>query len=313
MVILGLVIYFLYQAVANNEKFDEQFLAALNHAFRWQNVGYLLMLFSLIFINWACEAGKWKVLVSKLEEISFWESFKGVLAGLAMSFVSTTNAGAYFGRVWHLRSTGRYEMLGGMILNSLSQNAITYFFSGIGLVYYLNWKGVLANQWFAWVVVIWVVVALLTLLVIFRAVIFIKWFERFPKIYKYLHLMASYDLKEILTIIAISALRYCTYFTQFSLILILFGVDLPIQQLLAGISLVYLAKTIIPNFSFLTDLGIREFSAIYLLGEEGFGVPDATIISATLSIWLINIVFPVAVGAIFTWQMRISQKTYKEK
>ncbi|MFT5913539.1 MAG: hypothetical protein ACJAWV_000011 [Flammeovirgaceae bacterium] len=308
VVILLAIAFGLYRATFHNEQFDEQFISAVRGAFSAENIFFILPLFGLIFLNWAFEAWKWQILVTKLEEISFWEAFKGVLTGLTMAFISTTNAGAFFGRVWQLKSETRYHILGGMFLNSLSQNAITYFCGGIGLIYFLSWKNTLESSLTIWLIIAYAILAIGTLVAIFKAVLFIKWFKRFPKIYPYLEMMASYGTRETFKILFISFLRYATYFTQFILILIVFGVDLKFEQYFSGISLVYLAKTMIPNFSFLTDLGIREFSSIQFLGESGFGIPNATIVASTLSLWFINILFPVAIGSIFTWQAKILRK-----
>ncbi len=308
VIILLAIAFGLYRATFHNEDFDEQFIDAVRTALSIKNTFFLLPLFGLIFLNWAFEAWKWQLLVAKLEEISFWEAFKGVLTGLTMAFISTTNAGAFFGRVWQLKSETRYHILGGMFLNSLSQNAITYFFGGVGLVYFLSWKNTLDSSITTWLIIAYAILAIGTLVVIFKAVLFIRWFKRFPKVYPYLEMMAKYRNGEIVKILFISFLRYATYFTQFILILMAFGVSLKFEQFFSGISLVYLAKTMIPNFSFLTDLGIREFSSIQFLGESGFGIPNATIVASTLSLWFINILFPVAVGSIFTWQAKILRK-----
>ena len=311
ILILGIAVYFIYHSVNNNENFNEEFKASIFRALQWENAIGLVVLFVLIAFNWAFEALKWKHLVKKLEKVSFVEAFKGVLTGLTMSFVTTTNAGAYFGRVWQLKNERRYEILGGVVINSLSQSAVTYFFGGIGLIYFLTWKDLVRPEWFWYHQIGYIIVALSVIFFVFNSGKLVRVFQRLTKVYRYLEIIQQYTLKDNLIVLALSMFRYFTYFSQFTIIMILFGVDLPMEQLLAGISLVYLAKSIIPNFSFLTDLGIREFTAMQLMGSNGFGVSDALVISATLSLWLINILFPVAIGAIFTWQMRILNQKKK--
>ncbi|MGB0523888.1 MAG: lysylphosphatidylglycerol synthase transmembrane domain-containing protein [Flammeovirgaceae bacterium] len=308
IIILSVVGYFIYRAVQSDENFNDDFMRSVEHAMQWENLLWLVVLCSLIAVNWSFEALKWQYLVSKLEQITFFEALKGVLTGLTMSFVSTTNVGAYFGRVWQLRSEWRYKILGGMVVNSLSQTAITYFFGGIGLIYFLTWKGIMRSEWYWMHQIVYMIAAAATVLMVFRSGKLVQVFQKTPRIYQYLEIIKQYTFRDNLIILGFSGLRYLTYFTQFFIVLQLFGIELPLGHILSGITLVYLAKSVIPNFSFLTDLGIREFSAMQLMGSNGYGVPDAMIISATLSLWLINILFPVIVGSIFTWQMRFLSK-----
>lgn len=308
--ILAVAIFFIHRSIEGNENFNDDFMKAVHNALQWKNAWWLVLLFLLIAVNWSFEALKWKYLVSKLETITFLGAFKGVLTGLTMSFVSTTNAGAYFGRVWQLKHERRYEVLGGIVINSFSQTAITYFFGGFGLNYYLMWNGTLPETWFWPYQVFYGLVVLICIVLVFRSGKSVRLLQRMTKVYRYLEIISKYTFRDNLIVLGLSSLRYITYFSQFYIVLQLFGIELPLGHLVSGISLVYLAKSIIPNFSFLTDLGIREFTAMQLMGENGYGVPDAMIISATLSLWLINVLFPVIVGSVFTWQMRIlSNKT----
>jgi hypothetical protein len=305
--LLGIVLGWLYWMLSQNEHFNEEFIATLYTAFSTENLHMMLPLLLGIVLNWLLEAVKWKMLASKIEEISLWTSFKGVLAGLAMSVIITNNTGAYLGRVWSLQSASRYQVLGGMVLNSFSQNVVTHLLGYIGFYYWIYWKG-----WVSGPVAIGICTTVLMLsstlvYIILRSVNLLEKLKRFDKIYPYLQVMQAYSMKEQLQMLGLSFIRYCIYAYQFGTVLLFFKVELPWPQFLSGISLVYLAKSSIPNFSFLTDLGIREFSALQFLGKNGFGVADAQIISATLTIWFINLVLPVAIGSFFLLKMKLTR------
>jgi uncharacterized membrane protein YbhN (UPF0104 family) len=69
-----------------------------------------------------------------------------------------------------------------------------------------------------------------------------------------------------------------------------------------GVSGTFLLKSVVPSVSALADLGMRELSAIYffsLLGQSSLSV-----MSASLSLWFINIAIPSLVGLLFIWRLK---------
>ena len=72
---------------------------------------------------------------------------------------------------------------------------------------------------------------------------------------------------------------------------------------LAGITWVFLAKSVIPTFNFLSDLGIREFSAVLFF--DSFSVPVEPIVLASLLIWVINILIPTLSSMPLMWKLRL--------
>lgn len=309
-VIFALMVFFIYRSISNKEKFSDDFMRAITQMLTLENTPFIVLVVVLIFLNWAFEAWKWQLLVKKMQALSFFEAFQGVLTGVAVSFVSTNYTGHYLGRVWQLEHKDRYKILGAMFLNGASQAYIVYYAGVLGLIYFLNWNGTIPDSYYPWVMISVALGSLAIGVLEYYMIGYVKYLERFAKIYAYLKIMKSYPFKEVLGLALISALRYITYCSQFGLLLWLFNAEfsLSFPQLISGISLVYLAKALIPNLSFLTDLGIREFTAIQFLGAEGYGMPDGIIIASTLTLWFLNILIPVISGAVFALKMKINNQ-----
>jgi uncharacterized membrane protein YbhN (UPF0104 family) len=64
-------------------------------------------------------------------------------------------------------------------------------------------------------------------------------------------------------------------------------------------------KSVLPSFNFLSDLGIREFSAVYFFSP--LGVDEIAIISASLLIWLINLLAPAMVGFFYVLRLKMGE------
>ncbi|MES2732218.1 MAG: UPF0104 family protein, partial [Bacteroidota bacterium] len=59
-------------------------------------------------------------------------------------------------------------------------------------------------------------------------------------------------------------------------------------------------------FHFLSDLGVREFSALYIF--EFYHASLSAVLAATLSLWLLNILLPALSGSALVWRLKIRQK-----
>jgi uncharacterized membrane protein YbhN (UPF0104 family) len=65
---------------------------------------------SVIFlmpINWALESLKWKYLISEIEKVSFFKSFKAVWTGVAVGHFTPNRIGEFGGRIYFLQKDNR--------------------------------------------------------------------------------------------------------------------------------------------------------------------------------------------------------------
>jgi uncharacterized membrane protein YbhN (UPF0104 family) len=271
---------------------------------------YLGLVVGLTALNWSLEARKWQVLARRIERVPFGRALRGVLAGASIGFVSQVNAGDFVGKIGTLHSDRRLDALGAVLLGSLVQTFVTLAF---GTAAYALFLGRVPQPLTAGPAAV-----LLGLLAILGLLLGLyarraqlepllarwSWLRRFGR---HVHVMQTYPLREVLGVIGWAVLRHLTFTVQFLLVLRLFGVMLPLRDAWTVVNLVFLAKTVVPTVHFLSDLGVREFSALYFFGF--FGVPAARVASATLALWVVNLLVPVVVGSGFALQLTYFRST----
>ena len=99
--------------------------------------------------------------------------------------------------------------------------------------------------------------------------------------------------REAAVLVGLSALRYVVFSTQFALLVRAFAPGAPWAPVVAGIAVVYLLKSAVPQLT-LGDLGVREGVAVFVLA--GAGVPAAAALNASLAVFVVNLVLPAAAG-----------------
>lgn len=258
-------------------------------------------LFLLTPLNWAFEALKWQILAQRVERISFLEACRGVLAGLSMGFVLPSQVGDTAGRLLSLRTDRRWQAIGATLVAGGMQFYVALLF---GLVALLLLPALPSGyRWLVYVLLFCVAAGLLLATVRRKlTVVSVGWLKRFEN---YWLVAAYYTNRELLSAFLAASLRYLTFSVQFGLALHLFDIHLPLRQMASGIGLVYLGKTLIPAFNLLSDLGIREASALFVFGQ--WQVPAPQILAATLTLWLINILLPVLIGLLAIWQINLKK------
>lgn len=261
----------------------------------------------LIPVNWAFEAWKWQRLALKVEQISFWEAYQGVLAGLALSTFTPMMIGDYAGKILMLKTHKRTASIGAILLGNGMQLYVSLLFGALSYAYfiYIAQPKPLALHWS--ILGLLVVLLLLGILIAFslQRINFLDSNRKlFRTVGQYFVVLKTYSLAEIRYIFLIATGRYITFSAQFLLVLQLFKIELPLMVLVAGIGVVFLTKTLGAAFNFLGDLSIRAITSVYYFGY--FGVQLSLITTATFTIWLINVLFPVIVGSVFVLTLRFS-------
>jgi hypothetical protein len=82
---------------------------------------------------------------------------------------------------------------------------------------------------------------------------------------------------------------------QYGFALYLFSVLLNPVQLFATVSLCFLVLSCLPNFA-IAELGMRGVVGIWIIGF--YSTNSAGILLAALSLWVVNLVLPAAMGAL---------------
>ena len=264
----------------------------------------------LVPVNWGLEARKWQVLIRPVETISFFNSFKAVLAGLAFSMNTPNRIGEYGGRVLYVHEGHRWKAFSLTIIGSFSQLIITLVMGLGGLIFLLLNPVTAAGiaDYYIWIRVLLsgsVLVTLFLFLLYFRLGQITKWVEKLPKARPFLqHITIIEDLPVtiLLRTISLSFARYIIFVFQYILLLQLFDVEVAVWHSFWLISVLYLILAITPTIA-LAEAGIRGQVSLLLftlVSANKFGI-----VGAATGIWFINLVIPALVGSLLFLSLKI--------
>ena len=270
--------------------------------------GPVLLALALVPLNWGLEAWKWQRLASHLAPgHSYGRSLRAVLLGLTLGFATPNRVGDYAARILELPGRRRLDAVGAVFLGRYAQLVATVLAGGAGLLYFLltfylggypaAQVGVVAAAGLAGAG------ALLPLYrsrVLLAALGLVRPLRRFRR---YLAVMPTYSAAELHAALGISGLRYAVFCGQFLLLLYAYGVRGPLGPAAAAVAGTFLFKSLVPSLNALADVGVRELSATHLFGL--LGQPALPVLSASLSLWVINIALPSALGLLLLPGLRV--------
>jgi uncharacterized membrane protein YbhN (UPF0104 family) len=242
----------------------------------------------------------------KAEHINFFKAYRGILTGVTFGMFTPFSIGDYLGRILQLSDPERVKVVGAIFLGRITQFLITLVFGVVAIVFFI----IKVNDEAPGIPVlaIFSTVFLVLLVLIFvnhrKVMSFVQRVPFFGFLYKYFDILNKYSLKDIFIVILYSFFRYLVFSLQFVLILIMFEVSKDIILLFMGVAFVFLVKSIIPT---ILDLGVREASAIYFFAALGI-TSEYSIISASLSLWTINILIPALIGMLLIFKIKLFTK-----
>ena len=128
-------------------------------------------------------------------------------------------------------------------------------------------------------------------------------FKGLKRFRKYFDIISQYSYQEIVFLLGLAFLRYIIFALQFYLLLYFFGVSTDHLLLIAGVTWTLFAKSSIPSFNFLSDLGVREFSALYFFSY--YSVDNTLVLLASFTLWCLNLLIPALIGLAGLLRMKI--------
>ena len=320
--IIILAVYFLY-----DQLFHRKDISALSEAFQsfsGKRGFYFLfaMVIALIPVNLALETIKWRFLISKLEQVSFWNSFKAVLTGISVSMFMPNRVGEYFGRIFILKKADRFQAILSTVLGSMAQLITTILFGFVSIAFLYPQYFDLDGFHF------WLYIGLLILLIIAAFTIVFAYLEfaaftdiikritgrEYNRIKKYAQVFSWYSSSDLWKVLLLSIGRYLIFSFQFFLLLKVFDVQVNYFQAMILIGMVYLLMTIIPTIA-IAEIGIRGSVSIYVfetwLQHYGLFTPTSalSVVSASTTLWLFNLALPALVGVVFVYSLKFFRKT----
>jgi uncharacterized membrane protein YbhN (UPF0104 family) len=267
---------------------------------RWLFAALLLMP-----LNWWLEAVKWQVLAQRVSKTSLRASLQAVLAGLCLGMISPRSLGDYAGRLLVHGGNHKIRLAGAVFLNRVVQSLST-FLGGLAGILFIVWHlGLWQSDEFLWMLLPGILgtIAVILLMGTFR-ISLVQWVKEKlgTKWGAWVAVLQDYTTADLGLINAWACLRYAVFCLQFLCVLWWTGLEAPLLLLLAAVSVTFLLKTLMPAFNFLSELGVREFSA--LLVFSALGLPHAEVIVASLLLWIINICLPALLGTLVVFQLK---------
>lgn len=272
-------------------------------------IDYNFLLIALLFmpLNWSLEAMKWKILVQRLESVSFLKSLKAIFSGVTVSVFTPNRVGEYGGRVFHLQNANIIKATLLTVVGSYAQLLVTIVTGLIAFAFFLPTYGT-TPQYFgnAQFVILYTFGALL---IIFLNYLFlnnsivsslISRMKFLGKFRIYGKTFSLHKSKELLKILLLSYARYGVFALQFFLLLLVFDVKTSFLPALMMISMSYLVMTIIPTIA-ITDFAVRGSVSLYFIGLLSPNEPG--ILSASFVLWLINLALPASIGTLFVFNL----------
>ncbi len=304
-IVFLLLIYSIYHQIVRQHNWQQslqQIRSAIAGAAQWK-IG---LVFLFMFFNWGLEARKWQLVIRSVQRINFTRAFKATLTGITMASFTPNRTGDYFGRMLYIEEGKRAQSVSLTIMCSFAQLIITLITGCAGIIY-LKWylhahQPAEQNIFHFWLNILLTGTALM--LVIFLFVFFkLSWLvkllknNRFAgKLFSYLKVLEDFNATFLLHILSLSLLRYIVFVIQYYLMFSVFGLSLSLVETFAGMSVVFLVITIVPTFTFLTELGVRWEASIQIM--ELFGVGTVGIFAASFGIWFINLIIPALIGSL---------------
>ena len=306
--LVGLIGYALYQQVVAGEDQRELWTNFMAHFRAGEHLYFLLAAVALVPLNWAWETAKFRFLIRAFTTKSFWESYRIVLAGVAVSIFTPNRVGEYGGRVLLVEARYNWKVVVATLVGSLAQLLTLLCCGLLGGGFYLS-NYLLPDEPllpYGIAALALLVSALLFLYFrISRTVQFTKnWpFPRWMRRYlRHLIVLRNYRKRELLVTLGYSLLRYFTYCSQYYLLLRFYGIDIGYPTALAGAATIYLLHSGLP---LPPVVGFLARGNIALLVWGVFTTQTLDVLAASYSLFTLNLAVPSLIGAVFILQTNL--------
>jgi len=307
LVIVALLLWTIYRQVFARENIDDLWAVFVGH-FAFPNLYWLIALVALVPVNWGIEAQKWNRLIRNFVRLSFWETYKAILAGITVSLFTPNRIGEYGGRILLVPAEHNWKAIIATLVGSFSQLLILLAMGLPGAIYFsktfLHTEVYLLRAAFvsglAFVgLSVFCFFNIDLAIPVARRIPFPNWLRRYLK---HVAVLQNYTTRELAGVLGLSWLRYLTYSVQYYLALRFFDVPVPFLMGLAGISTIYLMQTSIPLPPVMGLLARGEI-ALFVWGF--FSSNNLNILAASFSVFIINLAIPALLGSLFILQTNV--------
>lgn len=307
VVVLGLLLLALYRQVFANHSFDalrQAFLLELKTPY-WGYAGLALM---LVPVNWLLETFKWQVLLRPEVKLSTGKAFTAVLGGVAVSLFMPNRMGEYAGRLLLTDATYNWRVVLATLMGSLAQIIVLMGLGIVGTGFFIRavayWDIPGAMQVWSFLVLGWLAGVWLYFHIRSTADLLqrLPWIHRLNRYLAPLWIHGSCTRTQLALSLFLAFLRYLVYAGQYLLVLAFFGIEPGFWEGASGVATIFLLQTGIPLPPFGALLARSE---IALLVWSVFEANEISILSATFSLFIINLALPALCGAFFIFRTNV--------
>lgn len=262
----------------------------------------LYFAFILVPVNWSLEALKWKQLIRRVEKFSFIKSLKATMAGVTASVFTPNRTGEFAGRMLFVKSKNRLRAIVISMVCSIAQLLITTTIGFVALIAFIhNQYGKDLSTYISYIAIIGVIVMLSLAYLFYYQLSLLKRILRpllgkWKAFRKALSLLDRFSSNDYSITLFYSLIRFGTYCIQYFCLLEFFQSQLTIAEYTTLIPVNFLGITAIPSIA-LAELGVREAVALSFFSVTS--TPSITVVSATFTLWLINVAIPALIGTFF--------------
>lgn len=300
--------FVLWKHIVADKNVSEIWSAFVTNVASSSNVYILIIVVLLIPVNWILETFKWKCFTDLFQQLPFKTLLKSVIGGITLSIMTPNRIGEYGGRIVFLPKDMKWEGIMSTIMGSYTQLIVLLSCGMIGMSYFMSTILQLEYYAIASMTTIVTLFVLLMLFCFFNLEVVIPLAKKIPGIHrleslkKYIKSLAACKKEVLNKALLLAFVRYLVYSFQYFLLLSFFGVDLDLPLALVGISSIYLIQTSIP----LPPLvGLIAKGEIAIFVWQYFGANEISVLAATYTIYLLNLIIPAIIGLIFILETNI--------
>jgi hypothetical protein len=285
---------------------------------RWQQIAggwkkpVFWLVIILMFVNWGIESKKWQLLIRHVQNFSFGRAFKSVLSGCSVTMLTPNRIGEYGGRILYVEEKNRLKAISLSLVGSISQLLVTMLMGCVGLLYLRFFSqnkkstlSVLPEFWGDVLIYLSLGVTALLLLFYLRLGWLVRMLEKLPslqKVVNHIKVLDEFNDKALVEILFLSFIRYLVFVLQYVLMLQVVEINIPIILCFWLMTVFYLVMAIAPSIGFI-ELPVRISASwvifkLYTGNQLGVG-------TASLGIWLINLVLPAVIGSLLILSIKI--------
>jgi hypothetical protein len=277
----------------------------------WKSIPFWIVVL-LMFFNWGIEARKWQVLVQHVQRFSFIKALQSVLSGCSVTMLTPNRIGEYGGRILYVDEGNRIKAISLTIVGSISQLLVTMVM-GCGGLFYLrffshtgsNTLPVLPHFWGDVLIYLSVSITVFLTLFYLRLGWLVRMMEKVPalqKVVQHIRVLDEFTDMQLVRILSLSFVRYLVFIVQYVVLLQVMhtGMDHLVSFWL--VTVFYLVMAVAPTIGFI-ELPVRVSASNTLF--KSFSGNELGIGTATLGIWLINLVIPAIIGSLLFFSIKI--------